>query len=354
LEADDDFGVLVPRSDRGLGVKSISTEAAGLFQALARPGPLPAAVRCSPTPRLAESIVTLLLDNVLELRHDKTFVSGVEAYTVLHGQRPTALPESTTGHLSHRAIQHAQMLDISEVGTLSARMYFYGRFPASPRWTQYFPPEQTIQRFLDLARLAAPSPSRLRRAARIFEPQSVNGWLFWKAAGEPERRTGRRSRFKLYISPAPQCIWDVFAETLPLLLNSSATAFKIGQDVFGLLRPDKFVVYFETLPALQELAGQISRRLAGTQSHGVPFTAALSGDGLLSWGIDPAHGTQALPWQEQESWRLWITNRLARSLLAARNSTAATLEPWQFALHRLELDGIDSATWTPFHPDWEF
>jgi hypothetical protein len=29
------------------------------------------------------------------------------------------------------------------------------------------------------------------------------------------------------------------------------------------------------------------------------------------------------------------------------------MEPWQFALERLRLDGVDTATWTPVETIWQ-
>ncbi|MGH7248249.1 MAG: hypothetical protein ACREH9_09110, partial [Pseudomonadota bacterium] len=115
----------------------------------------------------------------------------------------------------------------------------------------------------------------------------------------------------------------------------------------GLLRPDKLVVYFWSFDSLQETARQILTRLGSCPAHGVPFTAGITDDGLLSWGFDPPPDKGALAWRERESWRLWITNRLATALLSARKTAAGGIEPWQFALDRLRLENIDTATWAP-------
>ncbi len=90
--------------------------------------------------------------------------------------------------------------------------------------------------------------------------------------------------------------------------------------------------------------------LAGLAADGVPFTAACSADGLLSWGIDPPAEPGA-DLASRESWRLWLTNRLALALVAARGA-AATMPPWQFALARLALAGIDPRSWAPGEVNW--
>jgi len=95
-------------------------------------------------------------------------------------------------------------------------------------------------------------------------------------------------------------------------------------------------------------------RLHDCPAHGVPFTAALDDEGLLSWGVDPPASVQLLEWQPRESWRLWLTNRLANALLTAKRApaTATQRSPWQYALDRVRLEGIDIDTWTPSADVW--
>jgi hypothetical protein len=84
----------------------------------------------------------------------------------------------------------------------------------------------------------------------------------------------------------------------------------------------------------------------------VPFSCELGDrDGLLSWGVDPPRSEHTLEWQERESWRLWLTNRLALALVGARLDGGA-LEPWRYALARVELEGVDTATWAPLGDLW--
>jgi hypothetical protein len=85
----------------------------------------------------------------------------------------------------------------------------------------------------------------------------------------------------------------------------------------------------------------------------VPFTAALDEAGLLSWGIDPPKHEQSLGWAAHESWRLWLTNRLAAALLLAKAGPSSQVEPWQFAIERLRFEGIEPYTWTPSKTLWD-
>src|SRR6185369_3495174 len=115
--------------------------------------------------------------------------------------------------------------------------------------------------------------------------------------------------------------------------------FKIGADAAGLLRPDKIVLYFADQQSLLQVAGALHARLPGVRAQGVPFSAEITGDGLLSWGMDPPARERVLAWHEPESWRLWVARRLALAMIAAQaaapTSGEGALAPAAFALERL-------------------
>ena len=140
---------------------------------------------------------------------------------------------------------------------------------------------------------------------------------------------------------------DDLPATLSIVAECLADApgvrsFKVGRTLEGIARPDKLVVYLSHRDDLLEAARQLGPALSGLHAHGVPFTAEISGDGMLSWGIDPPEGRSA---SRGGSWRAWVTERLAEYLAAA--GPGATAEPWRVALERLRLDGIDVRTWVP-------
>ena len=58
------------------------------------------------------------------------------------------------------------------------------------------------------------------------------------------------------------------------------------------------------------------RSLGSCPAHGVPFTAEISPDGLLSWGADPP-GRSFSDGADSTSWRMWVTRRLAEYLTVA-------------------------------------
>jgi hypothetical protein len=137
-----------------------------------------------------------------------------------------------------------------------------------------------------------------------------------------------------------------------VLADSPAFAFKVGGDLPALLRPDKLVVYFARYGDLTESAARLQATLTGVPAQGVPFSAPLTADGLLSWGIDPAEDMQTFGWKGGESWRAWVTSRLAESLLESSRCPDLPVAPWTFALAALELEGIEPTTFVPEEGVW--
>lgn len=149
--------------------------------------------------------------------------------------------------------------------------------------------------------------------------------------------------FKLYVSPTPDALaGDGFATIVAALCATRAWQFKLGADAPHLLRPDKLVAYFPDFETLTQAASEVQKRLAGMAAHGVPFTAEIADGGLLSWGVDPPR-TNGFGWTPGESWRLWVTRRLAQAIVQARDAD----QPWRFAMERLRLEGINPESWTP-------
>jgi len=106
------------------------------------------------------------------------------------------------------------------------------------------------------------------------------------------------------------------------------------------------MVYFDSHPELIAFAERLAPRLADLTAHGVPFTAPIDDAGMLSWGVDPPRDEAAVGGYVDESWRIWICNRLALALIAAADDAATRDAPWRYALARLWLSGVDTRTWT--------
>jgi len=347
LQKDADFyGVLRPLLQPTLGIRSIDQDTALLFFTLQVPGRIPAYVRSQLGDQCHKTILKLVLDNVLEMEWQGTWIAGIEFYALFFTHSPQTTTQGTIALLSLSAIQYAQALASKEGAQLSTRLYCYNRVPLSSYWWHKFPTTASVAAYLDLPRYTT-----ARQWMEVPSETSARGWFAWSA-----RHTELHAShviYKLYISPACSHIQDAFHTTMRALSDSEAVHCKMGNDVYGLLRPDKFVVYFTTLQACQEMASLLMQKLAGLPAHGVPFSSEIGGDGLLSWGIDPPTRERTFGEQYGESWRLWVTNRLAAALLNAKSAQFPSVEPWQFALGRLQLDDVNTETWTPPQLSWQ-
>jgi hypothetical protein len=333
LEQDDGlYGVLRPRGAPGPAVRSADRETALLFLTLREPGPLPSYVRrVFGEPALRE-IERLIADGVFEVENDGVFVSGPAALGLLQGATEPA-PAGRIARLSLEALRHAQALAEDDPAALALRLYGYNSRPLTPRWRRLLSGPEAVQDHLGIGP-GGPHRWVLDRKWKRLDPSA--GWLSWAWRSGGGRRPGSSPTYKLYISPEPESLAERFDAILAGLTMTRPFQFKIGSDAWGLLRPDKIVAYFPDFERLAEAAGGLAEGLSGVPAQGVPFTAEIDGDGLLSWGIDSS---------ATESWRFWLVRKLARALLTAREAGEA--EPWRFALDRLRLEGIDTATWTP-------
>jgi hypothetical protein len=345
LPRDPDFyGVFRPRSGP-VTMKSAPRDAALLYLTLREPGPLPEYVRSMFGAGCNQAVAQLVLDGIIEIECEGTFVSHVQAYQAIYEPADARATDGLIARLSLEAIRYAQRLEVVEPMQLSSRLYFYNRTPASTRWRRMFPNRDAAAAYLGLQ----PGGANLRAIERNWsrvDAATASGWLQWTARKTTERRSTGVG-YKLYLSPKCEALPSVFKAAAETLARCGAAHFKIGQDLYGLLRSDKMVGYFPDFELLENAAAQLARLLDGCPPHGVPFTAELAGGGLLSWGVDPPVEEQSFGSQARESWRLWVTNRLATALLACKASPVSAVEPWQFALERLRLEDIDTDTWTP-------
>jgi hypothetical protein len=349
LRADPDlYGILRPR-DSSATIKSVGRDTALLFLTLLEAGPLPGYVHAAFGAEAASGIAKLVIDGVLEIEDPEAgvLVSGPDAYRVLYGD---AVPETSGDRLSElsiAALRYAEALNVDDVGKLSARLYFYNKRPASSRWLRQLPDEDSVSAWLGLDGAARTALREYWLELPVSEP--YDSWRAWRRRDGAGAR--RAAAYKLYVSPDPEALPDRFAAIVHALGAGGASRFKIGRDVYGVLRPDKLVAYFDSLEEIEAVVERLEPDFAGCPSHGVPFTAGLRDDGALSWGVDPPRGVRTPGLQEQESWRLWLTNRLAVALRTEAES-GRRMAPWRFAMSRVALEGVDTTRWTPSPSLW--
>lgn len=335
--------MLRPNNKTGLTIKSVTRDVARLLLDLENPSPLPHHFVDAIGSQCNNFVARMVLDEILQIEVNGEMLCGPAAIHVVGPPEKATMPGGCIAALSQRAIQYAEGLVAVNVGELSKRLYSYNRIPASPRWLRMFPHRTAVSSYLGLDR---DSIATLLHAAWIEVPTSAVGrWSAWESKRQAPPIGD--ATYKLYISAACTAMDYAVGSAVEAASRFGAFQWKVGADIHGLLRPDKLVLYFAQFDDLRAAADYLLHELKGCPSQGVPFTAELESRGLLSWGIDPPNEKSSVPWLKLESWRVRICNRLACALVLAKNRPINGISPSRFALRRLRLDGIDTATWAP-------
>lgn len=352
LYSDPDFyGVLKPVEASGLTVKVVGRDTALLWLTLREPGPLPFFVLRGNDPAgAARAMTDLVLDKVLEIEDGDRFVAGATAAELLLGGAGGA-PAHRLAELSLAALRYAETLGITDPDALSARLYAFHRQPVTAAWGRRLPEREAVLSFVGAAE-GTPRRRHLDRNWRLAPAGEIPGWLAFSPR-ETGRERGSRKSYKLYVSPTIEELPAAFDAALGELGERGGGHFKVGENAAGLLRPDKLVLYFDELDDLLAAASRLEARLSGVTPHGVPFSAEIAAQGLLSWGMDPPKSERLLSWQEHGSWRVWVVRRLAAALIAAGAAEERTMPPWRFAVERMRREGVDVDRWTPSAAIWQ-
>ncbi len=211
--------------------------------------------------------------------------------------------------LSIRAVEAVARLGLTDPDQLCARLYCYHRIPLSAASARRLPDGGGL--------VAAAAVSGWQQRMSV---QQAAGWLLLHRDDERTEWSSELFGHKLYLSPMPDAVATVVPVAAAAAARVGVSRFKIGADASGLLRPDKIVFYTVSAAELGALADALAVALAGIPAHGVPFTAPLTDDGLLSWAGDPPGvGTQ-----DRESWRMFVCRRLGR-LLALDSDPAGAM-----------------------------
>jgi hypothetical protein len=342
-ENSDHFGLLVSQEIPELGVQAVDRKGALLFSQLKTPS------RAHDLIHDPLTLMGLVLDGILEFRHQGEFITGPSAYPILLGLPvPTQSSADAIAQLSFSALRWAQQLSTTDVKEISAWLYHYNRMPLSPTWARLLASPEQIDEYLGLEI----NGSLRRLLDDHFVSFEVSGWRAWRRLGTPEFKDKDTPTYKLYISPHPSVLSAVFSNAVNLFVEKEVAAFKLSSNAYGLLRPDKLIAYFQDYSSLEAVTVSLGDRLSQYPAQGVPFTASLSANSILSWGVDPPCEETIPGWQDILSWRRWITDRLARAMLRARILGSGEVEPWQFALARLSLDGVNTEHWLPSNVVW--
>ena len=228
--------------------------------------------------------------------------------------------------LSLAALRMAASGDFPDAPALASWLYRFGTLPRSAAVDRDFGPDDDPMGVLGLT---VGGVTR-RRIEAHYDALSLPGWYSFSRAGSPAPVS---ATCKLYVSPRPEALAEAFPRVVSGLTDARVRSFKVGRGVEGLLRADKIIVYFDDRADMDAVAESLRELLPGCPAQGVPFTADVGGNGVLSTGVDPPFDGTA------RSWRGWITQRLAVSLLSA--PARAGEDPVARAIADIRRAGVD-------------
>lgn len=234
--------------------------------------------------------------------------------------------------LSLAAIRMAASSSWSEPADVAHWLYRFGTVPRGPAIDRDFGPDDDPMTILGLTVGGAVR----RRLEATYEATSFSGWYSFARRGAPPHLA---AACKLYVSPRPEALAGAFPRIAAQFVQSEVRSFKVGRGIEGLLRPDKIIAYFDDREHMEDVAAALEQSLCDFPAQGVPFTAGISENGMLSAGVDPPPGHAAT------SWRAWVTRRLAHSLTARRATPDD--DPVHGALADLRMAGVDPERWHP-------
>lgn len=350
LTAEPEFhSLLIPRRQNGLTIKAIDQNTALLYNTLKKAAILPSYLGNILGADLNKTVLHLVFENILQVRIKNVFVSGISVFGELQTEirhNSGEITDSKITSLSIEALKYAQALEINDIPELAARLYLYNFQPLTPFWKKQFPTPESLDEFLGIA-----PGGKLQALLDEYEAGSANSmsgqyWTSWRLLRSESKNDALI--YKLYVSPDHKILRDTLPFIFESFVRNKVICFKLGKNLRGILRPDKIIAYFENFEKLQITAEQLNSELAGQPTQGVPFTTAISADGLLSWAIDPSKSQKIFKWEQEDSWRTWIAKRLAAAIIEAKfNRQATKTEPWQSALESLRIQGIDVQNWLP-------
>lgn len=320
-------------------IKAIPADTAGLLRQLLAPRSIFEITKELQVPNGLDVIAALALDEVVEVEIDGKYRSGFSLARHLT-VAPSSEPTNVLSQLSIRALDYCVASSFDGAMDLAWRLYNYNRLPVTPSktmfWSQH---EQIVQMVTNGKRERQQALQDQYECLPLRSGEAP--WIIWRSKTVPHNR---RSTCKLYVSPQPASMAELFPAVIDRLLAMGPAAFKIGNGAPGLMRPDKFVAYFHDTAQLAHDAWAGFPTVCAADVQGVPFSAQLDSHGMLSYGEDPLRSGH-LPGHADDSWRIWVCNRLASAIVTALNDRASNVEAREFALLRMRLWGVDPQSW---------
>ncbi len=204
---------------------------------------------------------------------------------------------------------------------LARRLYAFNTQPVSRAWRDRLPDAAAVLAWL--------GPGARSLEADYAHQADEGRWLHWRRPG-----AAGALRHKLYVSPRAGDLPATFARAAEVCRALAAPAFKVGANAAGVLRPDKFVLYFDSAEHRHAVGQALTEVLRGTAAQGVPFTAPVDALGVVSSGFDPGGPIG--------SWRQLVVSGVVEGLVRAQGDVVLA-----DVRRTLAGAGVDPRTWTP-------
>ncbi|MEY4668637.1 MAG: hypothetical protein RL518_1336 [Pseudomonadota bacterium] len=285
----------------------------------------------------AADLKALLTHSVLGLQLSNRVVSGPAAHVLLTSKEANVIPDAlTTDPISFAALEHASRLPLTGPTPITFRLYSYN---SRPRFKS-----RLLQDVTDGVLRTVETDWKGVFKVREPSPDNPAWYLFDKVRPEGRQHSGGHNA-KIYVSPTiadvPRCL-SRLVEILPSL---DFETWKIGRSSYGIARPDKICVYFNSLELAHSAAQVLVRELGDIEAQGVPFTQWIDPFGLISIGMDPPRPASVSRLAIPNSWRLWVARKMASAISLAKVSPDYPLPPEQAALWAMHLLGVNPQSW---------
>lgn len=242
------------------------------------------------------------------------FLSGVDVLPFFEAKEKKSPDAQQT--ITQAAIEHACTLWPATTTQLSHALYHFNRLPVSRQLAQQLADRKAVKHYIGLDQLTQDSRSFYQQWQEI---PPIAGWIGFHRRIMPTVASTTtnipRVECKLYLSPHIEKIPELFFTVATLLKKTNALQFKIGENAYGLQRPDKWVAYFSCKQDLWQAIKYLQQQFQSLQGQQLPFVASTD-VAWLSWGQDPLSPSNVSQGEKQAmrmSWRGFICQEIAHA-----------------------------------------
>jgi len=343
IDQKDFFGLLINKKNNDS--RMIDCQTALLLYALQKPNLLPTYLLQELDTSMIKDIKYLLSLGILELEVHTTkgevrYLFGTEALSHLDKKiSKNAVPLSS---ISLKAISNAYTLLPLDYQALASSLYRFNHKPVSRTLHTKLYDAKSVKKFFKM---------NTKEEAKEFYSnwlplENKEGWIGFIHQNDFIHKNLKDTQtYKLYLSPdSLDTFQKIFFEVTQLLYKAGAFQFKIGDDAYGLQRPDKWVAYFYDKKSLYHAINLLEQNIGDIPAQEVPFSGK-SDLGWLSWGRDPKQIQK-----EAISWRWLVCTEVAHGIIEQSkmlSDNSNIKNTWSHIASRLERENINPNTFEP-------